>query len=159
MLSPNDLEKRVVVPVLKSLGPKLYTPAAVELLMGTALQESGLRHLQQLGNGPARGLWQMEPATHDDIWDNFLLFPKQASFVVAIKKWTANAGDPTELFGNLNYQVCMTRMHYYRVSAPLPAAGDLHGQAAYWKKHYNTILGAGSEEEYIENWEAAYHEV
>jgi hypothetical protein len=26
--------------------------------------------------------------------------------------------------------------------------------ASYWKEHYNTYLGAGTVEEYIENWQS-----
>lgn len=50
------------------------------------------------------------------------------------------------------YAAMMCRIHYRRVSEPLPAAGDLPAQAAYWKKWYNTELGAGTEAEYIEHW-------
>ena len=62
----------LVQPVLAGLG--LGGSAAVHLLTGTALVESGLVWLGQTGGGPALGLWQMEPATHDDCWRNFLAF-------------------------------------------------------------------------------------
>lgn len=52
-----------------SLG--LWSQAAEDLLLGTAIQESGLVHVRQVG-GPALGYWQMEPATHDDIWASFV---------------------------------------------------------------------------------------
>ena len=42
--------------------------------MGTITQESRATYVKQLGNGPALGLAQMEPATHDDIWINFLKY-------------------------------------------------------------------------------------
>ena len=31
----------------------------------------------------------------------------------------------------------------------LPEAGDLEGQAAFWKQHYNTPLGAGTVGKYM----------
>jgi len=48
--------------------------AAEQLVLGTAIQESLLIHRQQLGNGPALGLFQMEPATHNDCWQSYLNF-------------------------------------------------------------------------------------
>jgi hypothetical protein len=51
--------------------------AAEQLLLGTAMQEDDLVHRRQMGGGPARGFFQMELATHNDIWQNFLKFRKE----------------------------------------------------------------------------------
>lgn len=150
-LNKDQFAELVIDPVLDRL--HLNSPAARELLLGTAIQESGLRYLAQLGNGPALGLFQMEPATHDDIWDNFLAYrPELAQRL----QGTALKKSPMTMVGNLWYAAGMCRIHYYRVSAPLPEAGDLEGQAAYWKKYYNTELGAGTVEHYIRNWRNAH---
>lgn len=53
----------VVRPVLRVMSA--WSQPAEDLVMGTAAQESRLTYLRQLGGGPALGLWQMEPATHD----------------------------------------------------------------------------------------------
>jgi hypothetical protein len=47
----------------------------------------------------------------------------------------------------------MARIHYMRVPAALPKAGDVSGQANYWKQYYNTPLGKGKPQEYIEKWQ------
>ena len=47
----------------------------------------------------------------------------------------------------------MTRVHYLRVPARLPAAGDAAAMAAYWKDHYNTAGGAGSTAQFIGKWD------
>ena len=44
----------------------------------------------------------------------------------------------------------MCRVHYYRAPTKLPEAEDLDGLAHYWKKYYNTELGAGKPEEFRE---------
>lgn len=139
----------VIVPALKSVA--LHSEAAVELLLGTALQESRLQYLKQLGTGPALGLFQMEPATHDDIWTNYLAYRPELAARVARLAHVRNAG---ALATDLLYAAAMCRVFYRRIKDPLPAAGDVPGQAAYWKEHYNTYLGAGTEDEYIENWNA-----
>ncbi|WP_328286209.1 hypothetical protein [Kozakia baliensis] len=66
----------IVVPTLAALG--LGSPSAVNLVTGTALAESRGAYLRQINGGPALGFWQMEPATHDDCWENFLNFPAQS---------------------------------------------------------------------------------
>ena len=73
-----DLARKIL---LAAIRPALTTLAAggiaaEQLLLGTAIQESLLIHRQQLGGGPALGLFQMETATHDDCWNNFLKFRK-----------------------------------------------------------------------------------
>jgi hypothetical protein len=140
----------IIDPILDAL--QLNSLAARELLLGTALQESGLKYLAQLGNGPARGIFQMEPATHDDIWKNFLAYkPDLANRL----QGTAIKQSAEMMVGNMWYAAGMCRIHYYRVKAPLPAAGDLYGQAGYWKEYYNTPLGAGTVDEYVHNYRRA----
>ena len=70
MLDADQFTRLIIRPALKIIG--LDFRAAEELLLGTALQESRLTYLHQLGGGPALGLFQMEPGTHDDIWTNYL---------------------------------------------------------------------------------------
>ena len=70
MIDVKQFRANIIEPALTVL--ELDSVAAQELLLGTAVQESRITYLRQLGNGPALGLFQMEPATHNDIWDNFL---------------------------------------------------------------------------------------
>ena len=62
----------VVIPTLKELD--MYSEEACLLIVGTAIQESRLHYLKQIPSGIAKGICQMEEATHDDIWDNFLKY-------------------------------------------------------------------------------------
>ena len=39
------------------------------------------------------------------------------------------------------------RIHYWRKPGAIPA--EIEGQAAYWKRHYNTPLGRGTVEKYL----------
>ena len=124
--------------------------------MGTALQESGLLSLRQI-HGPALGPFQLEPATHEDIWANYLAHnPGLSSLVTALSIPAAHVELENELMGNLWYAAAMCRVFYRRVPEALPAAGDLAGQAAYYKLHYNTPAGAATTDEYIANWRAAF---
>ncbi len=121
--------------------------------MGTAAQESHLEYVKQLGDGPALGLFQMEPATHQDIWANFLEY--RPAIVASIRNAIGyNGGVPSaqRMIWDLRYAAIMCRIHYLRVPEALPASDDIWAQAAYWKQHYNTELGAGTIEEFVDNY-------
>jgi hypothetical protein len=147
-IDPGQLREHVIRPALEGLG--LYSLAAEELLLGTACQESHCgQYLQQLGNGPALGIFQMEPATHDDLHANFIAHRPQLR--IKVNNLSLRIGI-AEMVWNLAYAAAMCRVHYLRVSEPLPSAGNLNAQAHYWKSHWNTPLGAGTVQEYVANW-------
>jgi len=83
--NPQGFVDEVITPVLNGLGlDSGNTRAPIELLLGTAIQESHLAARVQYGGGPALGLFQMEPNTHNDVWNNFLKYrPNLASAVQA----------------------------------------------------------------------------
>ncbi|MFT8419389.1 MAG: hypothetical protein ABF636_11265 [Acetobacter sp.] len=123
--------------------PGLGGNAAVNLLTGTALVESGLVWLRQNGGGPALGLWQMEPATHDDCWRNFLAFrPDLAATIRLLGGAGCGVGRADLLVGNLAYACAMARIVYARAPQALPAPTESVGLSAYHKQFYNTPLGA-----------------
>ena len=139
MIDATQLHREIIRPVLRDLGLPggVYAEAMV---LGTACQESkcGL-WVVQLGGGPARGIYQMEPTTHDDLWDNFL--QHQPDLMKKVNRYRCQWGNgmgPGELTFNIAYATIMCRLHYYRVKAALP--DTLQGQAAYWKKYYNIYL-------------------
>ncbi|WP_206241205.1 hypothetical protein [Novosphingobium terrae] len=131
----------------------LYSVAASDLLLGTAVQESGgFRWNRQLGNGPARGYFQMEVATHNDIWTNYLKYRHALGDLV--KKTLKPGESPTAetLVTNEYYAAAMARVRYKRAPAPLPPAGNVQALADYWKQYYNTAGGRGNSQEFVANW-------
>ncbi len=148
-MNPGQLRQFVIRPTLIHLG--LDSLAAEELLLGTAAQESGCgQWIVQQGGGPALGVWQMEPATHDDIWGNFLRFQPELTTLVSMLVF-AEFPKSTQLVGNLYYACAMARLQYYRSPRAMPPAGDLAAQAAFYKAVYNTPAGAATEAEYVKN--------
>jgi hypothetical protein len=63
MLNVASIRTQVIYPALNKMG--MWSEAAGELVLGTAIVESNHTYLKQHGDGPALGLWQVEPATHD----------------------------------------------------------------------------------------------
>lgn len=139
-----QLRELVIRPALKHID--LWSAAAENLVLGTALVESKAEYIHQV-RGPALGLWQMEPATHDDIWANYLRY--QHELTDKLDELTTPAAithGAQELIGNLYYGAAMCRILYRRVREPLPSERDAEGMARYWKRFYNTELGAGTVE-------------
>lgn len=152
MIDAKQLREDIIRPALHSIG--LWTAAAENLVIGTAAQESQLgTYVRQLGGGPALGIFQMEPATHRDIWDNYLRYQPDIRELMMMNYIPATTEpEANDLIGNLSYAAAMCRIHYRRVSEKLPAADDYSGLASYWKRHYNTVRGKGTEADFLANY-------
>lgn len=131
---------------------ELYSESATNLLLGTAAQESHFgTYLRQLGGGPALGVFQMEPETEIDIWNNYLRY--RISRDIMVTRIAGVTGPSVAaLEANLIYQIVMARLHYKRIKDPFPPPKDIDGLARYWDQHYNRNPLAGTEEEFIENY-------
>lgn len=144
----------VVRPALQDLG--VWSLAAENLVLGTAAAESGFRFLAQVG-GPALGLWQVEPKTHDSIWKDFLAYrkPLAGQVMVAAGRGTKTPRKPPDewLIYNLRYAAAICRVRYLMDPEPLPSAFDVEALGNYWKRVYNTRLGAGTVEHFVSSYQ------
>lgn len=127
------------------------TPAARELLFGTACAESGLRPRFQDKHGTAIGLFQVEYATFLDLW-NRAIKNKHPKLYKEIQK--NYAGEDRQIrFEDLQLsdELCavFARMKYAESKSHIPPATDLEAQAKYYKKYYNTELGKASVQSYL----------
>lgn len=153
MLEVKQFRDEIVEPTLKSMG--MYSTAAERLIVGTALAESGLVFLRQHGGGPALGVMQIEMATARDLLDRYLTVKRpdlnarfcQAVFLPVIPPvdWSTIPSSRIArlLTGNLAFSVGLARIRYWMAPEPMPRAGESGGLGDYWKRHYNTPLGAG----------------
>ena len=141
-----QFKQSVIQPTLIQLG--MHSQSAMQLLLGTMATESHFgEYLRQVGGGPALGVYQMEPATHDDIVHNYIRHRQ------SIRQLLVSLGymdlDSAKLVYDLRYATIFARLHYYRVREALPAADNLPALAAYWKEYYNTRHGKGTEEKFL----------
>lgn len=153
MININQLIKEVFKPAVKALGfDEGREKDAVALLLYTCSQESkNGEYIKQMGNGPAMGIMQVEPATYNDIIDNYIYYRKSIS--ASILKLCQYDKMPTAkaLTHNLVLSACFARVLYRRSPMPLPAWDDLNGMWAIYKKYYNTNLGKATKEEFLHN--------
>lgn len=152
-MDPKHVLEFAVRPALRSLGAKYATISAEQLVLGTAAAESGFSDLRQSGSGPALGLWQMEPATHRDIVERFLLLRPDLEASVLAMSVPGRLEDPTQVAWNLQLGAALCRIRYLYDQSPLPEDGDITGHAKTWKRVYNSASGAGSESHYVRAWQ------
>lgn len=129
------------------------------LMLGTMAVESAFQFREQLGGGPARGIFQMEPATAQDIFEHYLQYHMdhfqgllntwfnlsfQAYFIPTIPELDYH------LSTNDVFACAMARLQYVRFPEPIP--DSISGYARYWKKYYNTPEGAGTLERFRDAW-------
>lgn len=156
-----DLSERIRLDVIRptlrqmgntSKGTSFWSKEAENLLLGTAAHESmGFRFRRQIGGGPALGLWQMEPDTHDDIWAHYLVrLADDAAAVRGVLPPGVNHAAGL-LESNDAYACAMARIQYARVT-PLPIPKAVEEQAWYWDRWYNRNPEKGTPEEYMENY-------
>jgi hypothetical protein len=156
-ISFHQFKEHVVIPTLKYLDSEIpYSDEAVDLLMLTCGHESkGGRFLTQSGGGPARGVYQMELATHDDIWDNFIKYRKGGGLSYFLNSTSGESTPADSLIMNLSYATAMARVHYWRVKEPLPSKDDmgyLDKLGKYAKLYYNTHEGKATASKYTTDY-------
>lgn len=148
-IDTGQLLDHVIVPTLDRL--ELYSVSAERLLLVTAEVESRCSYLAQV-RGPALGLWQVEPATHDDCWRWLGSRPELADKVRSLMAPGPTQHRAQQMAWNLRYACAMARIKYRTIRAALPGPEDAAGHAAYWKQWYNTPLGAGRPETFERAW-------
>ena len=139
--------REIIVWALKEMD--LYSLEAADLVYKTGMAETGYRHLKQMGGGPAIGFWQVEPATLIDILDNYVKY--RPKLLEGLKSLGYSPDDiETRVMSNIALQAVFCRLKYKRDKYALPLIGDLQGQARYWKRVYNTNLGKGTIQHFME---------
>jgi hypothetical protein len=144
-----------ITPVLDKLACVLELPLGTNLskllLLETFSAESGLKHLRQT-NGPALGLGQVEPATYEDVCN----YTRRKGMAFLGKTLYCVYGDhyrdfppPDYLCTDLRLQIVISRLIYWRVPQAIPETLDK--RAAYWKTYYNTPLGRGTVQHYLDS--------
>jgi hypothetical protein len=116
---------------------------AIELLMLTAAQESHLGTYLTQVNGPALGIFQMEPATFYDTRDRYFI-PKVGDDYIY--------DEPEILIASLNEAILYARAKYLLVPEPLPSKDSVVDMARYYKKYWNTKLGKATVREAVQNY-------
>lgn len=142
-MNAQQLKELVIEPVLQDIG--LYSEVAVNLLLGTAAQESRMGYYIKQVKGPACGIYQIEPETANWLLNKY--GDKSEHYLNEVHTVEE------QLVFDLAIQTVICRLKYYSIKEPLPDdPNDVWKLANYWKKYYNTHLGKGTPEEFVANY-------
>lgn len=146
-MNPQQLHDYIIKPALQYMGGNYYSKDAAFLLLCTAAIESNCGEYIKQINGPALGIWQMEPTTEADIWVNCdVLFSAFANKIRALA--TIDKLGLVSLMHSPLYACAMARLKYAMDSKKLPSRENLRDVYDYYKRVYNTPLGASTWEKF-----------
>lgn len=155
MINVQQLRELIIKPALQDL--QMYSEDAEELLVFTCAVESmGGTFLKQI-NGPALGIYQMEPETYYDIRLHYLPHKQSLGIILYTQFGLATYPHFEEhrLVYDLRFATAMARIHYARIFEPLPSKSDtMYALYRYYKKYYNTSQGAAEPDQSIEKYRA-----
>lgn len=145
-MKAKQMRELVIKPALERLD--LTGEPAETLLLATACVESRCgAAIKQWPSGPALGIFQIEPATYDDLLLNYLAFRPDLN-VKLMSLYCAGMTAEENLTCNLIFQAAVCRLIYLRAPEKIPET--LSGMAAFWKRFYNTPAGKGTEAKFLE---------
>lgn len=121
----------------------LWSEAAEHLIVGTTEIESAFQFVKQIGEGPAVSFLQIEPITYRYLRKRVMEeYSKIAARITTALYLDYLPDDATFLIGNVGAAVAFARLKYFFDPEPLPDKDDFEGMAKYYKRVYNTNLGA-----------------
>ncbi len=143
--------------VLSGMGDKFASSDAVRLVFRTGAAESEYFYQRQLGEGPARSFWQVEPPTAKDILGRYLQRSDKSNLKIRVQHilgyslvWLLEDEGrlDMQLQGNELLGIICCRLKYWPVPEAIPHARYVDLQAQYWLEHYNAG-GKGSIKHFI----------
>ena len=151
----NNQIKKLIKDVCIQLGEKYAKSEALDIVYATGLVESKYEYIEQIGAGPAKSFWQVEPETAVDNCKNFISarpeLMQRSADILGIDPYHFIDPQPDNwdwiLRTNIAAGILHCRIKYWRVPEDIEHSPE--GLAKYWKEHYNTEEGAGSVEHFL----------
>lgn len=141
----------IIRPSLKQINA--YSLAAEQLVAGTCAKESNCgQYIKQLGEGPALGIFQMEPVTYGNIWNQYLVDHDDLKKLILGSCGYSIVPPEDRLVTDLKLAAMMCRVKYLWIRERLPDFGDINGQAKYWAKYYNGNPITGVPAKYVDTY-------
>jgi len=152
-MDAQQLHDHIIKPTLQYMGGNYDSKDARFLLLCTAAIESKCGYYIKQVNGPALGVWQMEPETHDDILEhcdalNNPEFSCIISGLIPSECYDVRESGCEFLIQSHLFACAMARLKYSMDKAPLPDRHDIKAVYDYYKRIYNTPAGASTYEKF-----------
>lgn len=140
-MNRDQLTELVIIPTLKDI-PNGYSKEAVLAIQMIIAHESNQGYYLAQTKGPALGVIQMEPFTHEQTWLHGDSIKRNAE-ALGIKQ------DAGRLVYDLRYNVFMARQKLFMAPGALP--NNEVEMASYLKKHWNGP-GKATPEKYLNDY-------
>lgn len=151
MLNIKQFRELIIRPTLNDL--LMSSLDAEELLVFTCANESlGGTYLHQI-NGPALGIFQIEPETYNDIWQNYILKNQPLLLRLNTNFNINRMPDASQLIYDLRFATAIARIFYARIPEALPSANDKIAMWNYYKTYYNTSDGSATKDAAFANYQ------
>jgi hypothetical protein len=118
---------------------------AVEMIIETAVTETGLGRIKDVTDGAGIGITQFDKIPFIDVRDRCIRLKSKIEKELGVDITKVNWDD---LRYNIFLSLLFARLLYWLKGDPIP--NTIEERAAYWKLHYNTRLGKGTVEHYLE---------
>lgn len=153
-MNPQQLHDLIIKPTLEYMGGNYYSKESAFLLLCTSAIESDCGHYIKQIDGIALGIWQMEPKTHNDIWQNCDALKTEFGQIIRNLAPIYSKLSDDDLIDAPKYACAMTRLKYSMDPNPLPKlTGDNNADSRafydYYKRVYNTELGASTFDKWV----------
>ena len=124
-MNKKQLTELVIVPTLKEI-PKGFSDSAVLAIQMIVAHESCCGEYIAQTRGPALGIIQMEPATHDDVWKHGDSIQRNAELlkIVTPGLGVKNIPSSSRLVYDLRYNVFMARQKLFMALGALPNTSE-----------------------------------
>ena len=152
-MNREQLVNLIIIPTLTRIPCGLSKESVLVISMIIAHESKRGHYLKQLGKGPALGLVQMEPVTHDDTWNNgdSIWYNALILGVINQEQWKAITHPlPERLIYDLQYNVFMARQRLFMKREALPS--DIDNLSRYLKKHWNSIYDITDDMSYRDSY-------
>lgn len=154
-MNKEQLVNLVIIPTLKEIPKGISAEAVLAVTMIIAHESTRGNFLKQIGGGPALGIIQMEPRTHNSTWKFGDSIWKNAYNMEIISKDDFDNKRhplPGRLIYDLRYNVFMARQNIFMDrDTPLPKTP--HQMSDYLKSWWNSAGGEAKSNSYLRDYE------
>lgn len=153
-MNKEQLVNLVIIPTLKEIPKGLSAESVQAITMIIAHESKRGNFIKQMGKGPALGLIQMEPTTHDSTWEHGDSIWKNAfQMGILTEREFKEKRQPLvgRLIYDLRYNVFMCRQRLFMKPEALPKTP--YQMSEYLKKFWNSADGAADSNSYLRDYE------
>ena len=140
----DELAVEMATKICDCIGHRKYK-TAVHMIIETAVAETGLGKIEDKTDAAGMGITQFDKIPFADVRDRCIKLKPQIEKDLGVDITKVNWDD---LRYNIFLSLLFARLLYWLKGEPIPKT--IEERAAYWKLHYNTPLGKGTVEHYLE---------